>query len=255
MRALNGSAWGVNVAQLGFLLDFYLSWYSNVVHVITVTSPGDFTECTTTDRAFFDKSDATDYTFRWATDLQYYFLYFAPVSLVKNALKIGRQRTDKHFESSLAFDNFGAVLKSRQLRAHTSQKNYWKDIDQTCFGALRSVAQNLFTRNVAFTVVLAPLKPAYVKRVDPDGKNSEYFLDSVTRALKGTGARLFNASDVMQFDDRDFWIATHLYEDTISRLSRKLALLMGPDGRGPRTADNTVINYSPDDPKPETSPN
>ena len=62
------------------------------------------------------------------------------------------------------------------------------------------------------------------------------------KALENTGARLINANEGMAFGNEDFWNSTHLYWDAASRLSHEVALLVGPDGRGPPAMDNAATD-------------
>jgi hypothetical protein len=225
VRPLNGSAWGFGVDKLGFLIDFYLASIKSIEQVITITSLPDFAECTVGDSFIFDVEDAADYAFRGASAYPYYFEYFDPIGLLHTAFLREYERLSlKHI------DEFGSVAKRPELRPQIAP--YLYEIDDACFATLRDVALNLAARNIPFSVVLAPLKPAYVDEFDPEGSLRDRFFGGVEKALAGTGARLINANEEMAFSDDEFWDSTHLYWDAASRLSYEVALRVGPDGRG-----------------------
>ena len=236
VRPLNGGAWSIGPDKLKFLIDFYLSWFTSVKHIITVTSLPDFGYCTARDAEFFDTKDAADYAFRGAAAFPFYFQYFDPFGLLQTAFL----RQNERLALSDA-DEFGSLRRLRE-QGLKPPAPFSYDIDDTCFAALRDVATNLSARGIAFTVVLAPLKPAYVVEFDPEGNLRDYLFDGVEKALENTGARLIDANEVMAYRDEDFWDSMHLYWDAASRLFYEVALRVGPDGRGPPAMDDAATD-------------
>lgn len=234
VRPLNGSALGFRVDKLGFVIDFYLSSFDSVKHVITVTSLPDFRECTLGNNFFFDADDAADYAFRGALAFPYYFEYFDPFGLLQTAFFTRAETVALSY-----IDKFGS-LKILPEQIHEPSAPYLYVVDDACFAALREVALNLAARGIAFTVVLAPLKPAYVDEFDPERNLRDHFFGGVEKALTDTGARLFNANKEMVFLDEEFWDSTHLYWESASRLSYEVALQVGADGRGRAKVDDAA---------------
>lgn len=220
-----GAANGVGFDKLGHLLDFYLSSFDSVAHVVTITSLPDFTDCSGGDSFFFNHEDAANYAFRGRSAYLTYVEYFDPWGLLHTAFFRQRKRL-----ALTDVDEFGALEKLPESPARLVP--YLYKIDDACFANLREVARNLTARGIAFTVVLGPLKPAYIDKFDPEGSFRNRFFDEVEKALVDTGAQLFNANKEMVFRDEEFWDATHLFWDPASRLTYEVALRVGADGRG-----------------------
>lgn len=208
-RALNGGFCKINIAQTAQATTWLLSRLPNVRDLVLIASPQDFEACDTGVRAF-DEKDADRFVFEHASALRFYFRYFDPVSLMRNARAVGALRSQPHSLNPMVFDRFGDGPVDTTL-THTSLAYGALDsLDERCFAALRHLALDSRRLGKRLLVVTQPVNPEWLQRYDAGGKMRRTLVRGIRAALGGTGASFWNALDESAIRHEAFTDAIHL---------------------------------------------
>lgn len=188
-RPFNGGLCGLNIAQTEAVTPWLLSRMPAVENVVFLASTEDFEICERLPRTTFDIGDADRFVFQRSWRWGFYFRYFDPVSLVRNAVSIRRMRSAMDKES-LVMNKYGDSPMHGEFRGLIYDGI--QQFDGTCFQALRTMAQDLQSAGLHLTVVNTPLYPRWSELYDRDGALRAELNARIGQALKGTGAHHWN---------------------------------------------------------------
>lgn len=219
---MNGAFCGLFANQSVYVGNWLLDREPTIRRVVMVIDPQDFAGCWKVPDSVFNRDDADAYVYDKASRWPYYVRYFAPVSLVRNALTVRGQRSGENEWDPLVFDQYGGgpldTDNSRRLL-------YGKPdaLDHNCFDALSTMANRLQREARKFFVVSTPLHPEWKSRYDPNGSFLAQFDSHVKRSLKGSEAAYWNADSELETPASDFVDAIHLRWSAAQRFSAALA--------------------------------
>jgi hypothetical protein len=163
----------------------------------------------------------------------YYLRYFDPISLLRNAREVAAKRANEIPLDPLVFTAYGdGPLDTAESRELTY--GAMATLDDSCFGALHSLALRLRDSSRAFTVVTTPLNPSWKSRYDAAGSVASEYEAGLAHALDDTGAVLWNAAEETHFESAAFtdaihlrWSAAHAFsEQIVHRLAPRTTVLV-----------------------------
>ncbi|TGQ47838.1 MULTISPECIES: hypothetical protein [unclassified Mesorhizobium] len=225
-RPLNGSFCGLQVNQTAFVADYLLRRYPSVQSVLLLLSPIDMDTCSGTDARLFDRRDVDAYLASKGPVWSYYFRYFDPVSLVRNASLVKAAREDRLPFYSLIFTPYGdgpqTTDASRKLDI-----GLFDTIDPACVPSLRRLARTIADGGRRLTVASLPLLSAGVERSDPTGAIHDHMVREVKSAVVGTNAVFWDGERFAQVDPGDFVDPIHLRWTGARRFTRQLVAATG----------------------------
>jgi len=225
-RPLNGSFCGLQVNQTEFVADYLLRRYPSVQSILLLLSPIDMDTCSGTNARLFDRSDVDVYLASKGPVWSYYFRYFDPVSLVRNASLVKAARENRVPFNPLIFTPYGdgpqTTGASRKL-----DHGRFDTIDPVCVASLRRLARSIAEGGRLLTVASLPLLPDGVERSDPTGVVHDHMVREVESALVGTTAVFWNGERVAQVDPGDFVDPIHLRWTGARRFTGQLVVATG----------------------------
>lgn len=227
LKPLNGAFCGLHANQTLYVANWLLDREPGVRDVVMVVDPIDFGQCSASREAVFNRADADRYVYEDAWPWQYYMRYFAPGSLLRNAMVIKARRTDPDDMNPLRFTPSGAgPLTTAQSRGLFYGEP--EPLDPVCFTALKQLASRLDREGRSFTVVSTPLHPQWKAQIDPKGELLRSFDDQLLSALAGTGGQYWNADREWAPDEDGFVDAIHLRWPAALEFSENLAKRLKP---------------------------
>ena len=208
-RPLNAGFFGMQVHQSTFIANWVIDRFPQVEDVLLIVSPRDYQTCQGPEQAF-DPVDANKFVFERTWKWSFYLRYFDPISLVRNAnMRAHHEAEARAMGFAIEFTDFGDgpadTTQDRGLFYGAMPRP-----DPACFDAVRSIATKLAQENRRFTLVITPLHPQWNARYDADGEVRRQFVQANATALRGTGARLWNADAAGVLGARAFTDAIHL---------------------------------------------
>ncbi|MFC3609264.1 hypothetical protein [Stutzerimonas tarimensis] len=238
-RPLNGAFCGLHANQSAYAAHWLLDREPGIRQVVMIADPQDFTGCWRVREAVFDRDDADRYVYGEASSWPYYLRYFAPVSLVRNALGIQDQRTARNEWDPLVFDRFGdGPLDTPNSRGLLYGRP--EPLDPVCFDALRALAERLHHQGIGFTLVSTPLHPDWKARHDPQRQLLDRFDRQLAQSLAGTDAHYWNADRDHGMPAAAFvdaihlrWSAARLFSADLARALRAREAAMRDDATPP----------------------
>jgi hypothetical protein len=192
-RPVNGAFCGMQIHQAAMAADWLIEQWPSIDEVLMVTGPQDFISCP--DSAIvFDLEDASRFVFEREATWSFYLRYFDPVSFVRNAVLRADKPNDQLTQArATALTAYGdGPLQSRGGRLGFG---HLPRLDQRCFDALQSFAQQLSREKRELMVVATPLNPRWKAIYDAAGTGRNGFARDVSKALAGTGAKYWNADE------------------------------------------------------------
>ncbi|MBB3102556.1 hypothetical protein [Azomonas macrocytogenes] len=221
-KPLNGAFCGLHANQSVYVANWLLDREPTVRQVLMIVDPQDFTGCWKASNAVFDRNDVDQYVYGHASRWGYYMRYFAPGSLMRNALNVKDQRANLIEFDPLVFDRFGdGPLDTKNSRGLLYGQP--EELDPGCFNALQSLASRLNREGRPFTVVSTPLHPDWKAKEDPSGVFLEKFDSELIEALKTTQAQYWNADKEWRTARTSFIDAIHLRWSAAQAFSTALA--------------------------------
>ena len=210
LRTFNGSFCALHMNQTEFVGGWLLDRLPSVRAVIVVASPFDFVGCNVSPTELFNRQAADDFVFERKWKWTFYFRYFEPVSMMRNALHVGALRSNSNPFQSLVFTKFGdgPIDTDRPFPELTYGKV--PEFDRTCFAALTTFAKRLASENRTLAVVTTPLNPEWKKRFDPDDKVGGQLGRAIVEALQQTNAQYWDGDANIPMGPEAFADAIHL---------------------------------------------
>ncbi|MCE3248339.1 MAG: hypothetical protein K0R41_2164, partial [Geminicoccaceae bacterium] len=218
---LNLGVQGLRVNQIKFLVDVFVTHFPSIDAVVMISTLLDFKNCSSVETEFFDHDDVLGYVSGRMPELYYYFRYLDLRGIVRRAREIGYLRNTIHDLESVAFDDYGSVLLDVP-RDGVIDRVWHGDVitlDPPCYTGLRALAEALRDQGIAFTFVLAPMRPGYLAGRDPDGSLLTEHRAETQAALAGTDAMVIDAHAVLDMPEEAFFDAYHLKRDETQKLT------------------------------------
>lgn len=221
-EVLNLGVQDLRVNQVKFVVDVFLKQFSTASHVVMVSTLLDYKDCGSVETRFFNPDDVLGYVSGSVPALYYYFRYLDLQGVLKRAGDIGHLRTTIHDLESVSFDPYGSLLL--EVPRDRVIDRVWDGdpitLDPPCYPALRALATELRERHVAFTFVIAPMRPGYLAGRDPDGSLLAEHRARVHAALADTDAMVIDAHAALDMPEDAFFDAYHLKRPKAQTLTR-----------------------------------
>ncbi len=221
-EVLNLGVQDLRVNQIKFLVEVFLEQFPTVDHVVMVSTLLDYKNCGSVDARFFKPDDVIGYIEGSRPELYYYFRYLDLQGTVKRMREIGRLRHTIHDLESVSFDRYGSLLLDVP-RDGVIDRVWDGDpitLDPPCYTALHALAEELRARTVAFTFVIAPMRPGYLAGRDPNGSLLARHRTKVSEALDDTEATVIDAHAALDMPEEAFFDAYHIKRDRVRTLTR-----------------------------------
>jgi hypothetical protein len=215
---------GMNLGQTAFIVKYFLSKYNfrSPLRVIVIASPQDFEGCTSPEQPAFPTREADEAIFSSMGRLALYLKNIDFVPLVRNALIVKAMRRGVNALDSLMFTRSGdGPLDTDESRGLTYGRI--NKFNQDCFSALRNIATQLSDQRVQFVLVLTPINPRWISEYDSHHSTLNELRSRIAATLKGTNARIWDASESKLFSEPDFPDAIHLRWSAAGRLTAAIA--------------------------------
>jgi hypothetical protein len=223
-EVLNVGVQDLRVNQIKFLVDVFLTRFSTVKQVVMVSTLLDYKDCGSVDPRFFNPDDVIGYLSGTIPEIYYYFRYLDLQGVLKRVDEIGRLRNTIHDLESVSFDPYGSLLL--EVSRDGVIDRVWNGdpitLDPPCYASLHALATALRDRGIAFTLVIAPMRPGYLAGRDPDGSLLAEHRTRVRAALAGTDAMVVDAHAALDMPEEAFFDAYHLKRDKAQKLTRYL---------------------------------
>lgn len=228
VHPVNGGFCGLRMNQAEFVGDWLLDRMPSVRSVVVVASPFDFVGCKVNPRAVFNRAAADEFVYGGAWRWGFYFRFFDPVSMVRNAIHLPDMRSNRDEFDPLVFTQFGdGPLTNAGQRGLVY--GALPDLDPVCFGALGRLARRLSAEGRKLTVVATPLHPDWKAAFDRDGAVRGRFNAAVLAALQGTGMRYWNGDAESPMGGTEFSDALHLRWPSVRTFTRTFARALKDD--------------------------
>ena len=221
-RVLNGAFCGLKTTQTAFTTDWLLRHYDTVREVLMPAVPQDFTSCNSVATRVFDAQDADAYVFGGAWRWEFYYRYFDPVSLIRNAAGISARRHNQIPLDPLGFTPTGDGPLDTTVSREALGDLAMPPFEGACFIAVRNMAQRLQEHGIRLTVLAMPLKPEWQRLYDPAGQIRREFAGKLDAALAGTKARHVDGGETASLSDADFTDAIHIRWSAATVFSRAI---------------------------------
>lgn len=210
----------LRIHQTKYVADFFLDLFQPE-RVVMVSTMLDFKDCSPGDRDFFDPEHVRDFL-QGGSKLFYHFKYFDPKGVFEHAQNIQFLReTDDRLEAA-SFDAYGSMLldvppenvNPRVMRGDPIT------LDPLCYDQLKAMAEDLEQRGIAFTYVIAPMRPSYLEDRDPGGKLLAQHREQLREHLGPTETTVVDAHAALDLPESDFFDAYHLNSAKARALTR-----------------------------------
>ena len=210
LHAVNGAFCGLRINQTAFVGDWLLDRLPSVRSVVVVASPFDFVGCNVNPSAVFSRNAADEFVFNREPKWGFYFRYFDPISMVRNAIYIGDMRSKPASLQPLIFTKFGDGPLDTDLSQPTLIYGAVPELDRNCFDALRTLANRLASEGRKLAVVTTPLNPEWKKSFDRDGGLGKRLGSAIVESVQQTDARYFDGDANANMSREAFADAIHL---------------------------------------------
>jgi hypothetical protein len=252
-EVLNLGVQDLRVNQIKFLVDVFLTQFPTVNHVVMVSTLLDYKNCGSVEARFFNPDDAIGYVSGSMPELYYYFRYLDLQGVLKRAGEIGHLRHTIHDLESVSFDSYGSLLL--EVPRDRVVDRVWDGdpitLDPPCYPALHALAADLRAQRIAFTFVIAPMRPGYLAGRDPDGSLLAAHRAKVHAALAQTDAIVIDAHAALDMPEEAFFDAYHLNRDKAQKLTRyvgeqMITLTAHPERNQPSRAGDALTQAAAD---------
>ncbi len=221
---LNGATVHLQSHQSRAMLDFYLTQYRNVRHVLLLTGLPDFENCSDEPESLMVESAAASYAFDGMPAAWFYMRFFAPQRFVRTAMTL--EDRSQPLTGDLYLDRWGSApldvpeTMLRGLRYGAMRP------DPACIDALLQLTQDMRRRGIALTIVVPPVHPQY-RRSYPAAMAALCRIVARLEPLTADGSlELILRHDDPHYRAEDFFDAFHLQYPAVRRLSEDIAHTM-----------------------------
>jgi hypothetical protein len=215
---------GMNLSQTAFIVKYFLSKYNfrSPLRAIVIASPQDFEGCVSPEQPAFPTREADEAIFSSIGRHALYLKNIDFVPLVRNASIVKAMRRGANALDSLVFTKSGdGPLDTDESRGLTYGRI--TEFNQNCFSALRNIATQLSDQKVQFVLLLTPVNPRWISEYDSHHETLNELRARIAETLKGTSARIWDASESKLFSEPDFPDAIHLRWSAVGRLTAAIA--------------------------------
>ncbi|OCP03075.1 hypothetical protein BC362_18220 [Ensifer sp. LC14] len=225
-RPLNGSFCGLQVDETAFVADYLLRRYPSVQHVLLLLSQFDMGTCSATGTRVFDGTQVDDFLAGNGPAWTYYFTYFDPVSLVRNAsfVKAARENTLPFYP--LVFTPYGDGPQTTDM-SRTLDVHRFDVIDPACVSSLRGLVRAITASGRQLIVASLPLLPSEIEGSDLTGAIHDHMVQEIESAISGTNAIFWDGERSAQVDASDFVDPVHLRWTGARRFTSQLVEATG----------------------------
>lgn len=210
LGTLNGAFCGLHMNQTAFVGNWLLDRLPSVRTVIVVASPFDFAGCKVSRTAVFNREAADDFVFKRKLKWSFYFRYFDPVSMIRNARHIRAMRRSADPFTSLVFTEFGDGPMDTDTSAPTLVYGAMPELDRSCFDALKVFAVRLASEGRKLAIVTPPVNPEWKASFDREGKLRRQFGQALAETLQQMDARYWDGDANIPMGPEAFTDAIHL---------------------------------------------
>jgi hypothetical protein len=234
LRPMNGAFCGLFANQSTYVAHWLLDREPSIRSVVMIADPQDFAGCWKAPTAVFNREHVDNYVYQDVSHWNYYISYFAPKSLVRNALTVKAQRVGQIEWDPLVFNRFG---DGPLVTDNTRQLMYGRPdaLDRNCFDALRELSARLQEEGRQLMVVSTPLHPQWKEKYDPDGTFLAAFDQRIVDSLGASGT-YWNADKDWNTPVTSFVDAVHMRWSAVQEFSAALAEQMQKAATGPGPA-------------------
>ncbi|MCA1441639.1 hypothetical protein I6F07_15710 [Ensifer sp. IC4062] len=229
-RPLNGSFCGLQLNQTEFVADYLLRRYPNIHDVLLLLSPIDMDACTGTEARLFDRSDVDDYLASEGPVWTYYFKYFDPVALARNASFVKAARENRLPFYPLIFTAYGDGPQTTDI-SRKLDRGRFDAIDPACVASLRRLARAIADGGRQLTVASLPLRPNGVESADRAAIHDQ-MVREIESAIAGTNAVFWDGERAAKMNASDFVDAIHLRWPGARRFTSQLVTATGFGAEG-----------------------
>lgn len=222
-RPLNGAFCGLRSHQSVYVANWLLDRERTVRQVLMIAAPQDFTGCSQTGEAVFDRGDVDRFVYGGGSRWLPYVDYFSPLSLLRNARHVKDQRANRVELDPLVFDRYAGGPMDTATRRETLHYGAPEPLDPACFKALESLATRLRREGRQLFVVSTPLHPEWTGRHDADGSFRASLADQIRRAIRPAAGTYWDADREWTTDTASFTDAIHLRWSAAQEFSRAIA--------------------------------
>jgi hypothetical protein len=219
-RPLNGGFCSLHMNQIAFVSDFLIKRYPTVSDLLLVLDVEDMAACRQNKTILFNENDVASYLSK-ANDIQFYFKYFSPISLLRNAMQLKERKQNLIELDPLVFTAYADgplnTSQERGLFYGTAPP-----IDNACVDALRSLANAAKTKKLRLTVATMPLPSTWSEKYDQDAVVQKKFTDTVRTALDGTGTQFWDGWAEAKIDPKAYTDAYHLRWSAVPAFTQQL---------------------------------
>ena len=218
---------GMNLAHTAFLVKYFMSKYNfrSPLRAIVIASPQDFEGCASPEQPAFPTREADEVIFSSTSSMGRLALYLKNIDfvpLVRNASTIKAKRRGAIPLDTYVFTGSGdGPLDTDESRGLTYGRI--TEFNRDCFSALRNIATQLSDQKVQFVLLLTPINPRWISEYDPHHATLNELRSRIADTLKGTNARIWDASESKLFSEPDFPDAVHLRWSAAGRLTAAIA--------------------------------
>lgn len=232
IRPMNGAFCGLFANQSTYVGHWLLDRSPSIRSVVMIADPQDFAGCWRVPAAVFSREHVDPYVYEGASRWGYYMRYFAPKSLVRNALTVKAQRAGQIEWDPLVFNRYG---DGPLVTNNTRKLLYGRPdpLDRNCFAALRDMGARLAQEGRKLMVVSTPLHPEWKDKYDPDGTFLADFDKRIADALGAHGGTYWNADKDWSTPTRSFVDAVHMRWSAAQEFTLALAEQISSAATGP----------------------
>jgi hypothetical protein len=209
-EVVNLGVQGLRLHQSRWLAEAFLPRWRGITHVMMVSTLSEYAGCEEGGR-FFRAEHVLAYL-GGRPELLYHFRYLNLAAVLRRAPHIPQLRRTRAELDAISFAPDGS-LPLEVPRERVSER-VWQgepiSLDASCYRALRQMALDLQRQGKRFALVVAPLRPGFLARRDPEGLWLAEHLRRLRAALDGTGASLIDAHAALDLPEEVFFDAYHV---------------------------------------------
>jgi len=223
---VNLASWGIQMDEIGYLLDFFLEHAPNVRNVILVGQAVDFEQ--SRKQEFFDRDQVWSYI--CGNDPFWFELrHFDVFKAYKNWRSYDRLNRSRARYEGLDFDSSGAVLldipESRRNAQRWNSYGLGLSVKPEALHDLERLCAELKQKGKRCMLVVPPVRPAYQEHPESVAAYQS-FKARVREIATGNGAGFLDADQALALQDDCFIDMMHLNREGAKRVAQLLVPLL-----------------------------